>query len=91
MSREREFGNGPNMSKLDLEFARQDAEEVASIARRTRSEKLTVRLLPGTVHWIQRRADAEGETVAEWIERMVEKDEIESEMRGTVGKRSGER
>lgn len=52
--------------------------------KRLRTDKLTVRLLPGYVARIQALADSEGETVAELLERVTERYEVEAEMRGTV-------
>lgn len=55
------------------------------VPQRLRTDKLTVRLLPGYVTRIQALADSEGETVAELLERITERCELEAEMRGTVG------
>lgn len=55
--------------------------------RRLRSEQFATALLPGYRDRIKALADAEGDTIAEWLERQVERCELEAEMRGTVGRR----
>lgn len=54
---------------------------------RLRSDTLFAQLLPGYRARLKALATAEGDTVSEWLERQVERCEVEAEMRGTVGKR----
>jgi hypothetical protein len=55
--------------------------------QRLRSEQFKTWTSPGTRARAQALADDEGWTLGEWLERQVERCEVEAEMRGTVGSR----